>query len=76
MLAPWPNRIRDGRYAFAGREHRAAITEPERGTALHGLVPGSTGARCAAPSTSVTLGHELHPQPGYPFSLGLQSSTG
>ena len=38
VRAPWPNRIRDGRYRFAGREHVTPITEPERGTALHGLV--------------------------------------
>ena len=38
VLAPWPNRIRDSRYVFGGAEHRVAISEPERGNALHGLV--------------------------------------
>src|SRR4051812_7503826 len=38
VLAPWPNRVRDGRYAFDGDEHRLELSEPERGNALHGLV--------------------------------------
>src|SRR6185312_8485410 len=38
VLAPWTNRLRDGRYAFAGAERRVALSEPERGCALHGLV--------------------------------------
>ena len=37
-LLPWPNRVRDGRYAFGGAEHQLALTEPERHNALHGLV--------------------------------------
>ena len=38
VLVPWPNRIRDARYVFRGTEYRTAISEPERGGALHGLV--------------------------------------
>jgi aldose 1-epimerase len=37
ILAPWPNRIRDGRYAFGGRTHQLPLTEPGRGNASHGL---------------------------------------
>src|SRR5262245_30441119 len=47
VLAPWPNRLDGGRYAFDGVEGRAAIDEPERGNAIHGLVrwiPWSLGA--------------------------------
>lgn len=36
-LAPWPNRIVDGRYRFAGATHQLPLTEPTRGHALHGL---------------------------------------
>ena len=28
VLAPWPNRIEDGRYEFAGRSHQLPLTEP------------------------------------------------
>ena len=37
ILAPWPNRIRDGRYAFGGQTHQLPLTEPGRGNASHGL---------------------------------------
>ncbi len=38
VLAPWPNRIRDGRYTFGGEVHQLALTEPARHNAIHGLV--------------------------------------
>ena len=37
VLAPRPNRVVDGRYQFSGVDHQLALTEPERGHALHGL---------------------------------------
>jgi galactose mutarotase-like enzyme len=36
-LVPWPNRLRDGRYHFAGCELHLPLTEPEKGNAIHGL---------------------------------------
>jgi aldose 1-epimerase len=71
LLVPWPSRIEDGAYEFAGRRHQLALTEPEAGNAIHGLVRfvnWSVGAREAG---RVVMGHTLHPQPGYPFSLAL-----
>jgi aldose 1-epimerase len=38
LLAPWPNRISDGRYSFAGRTYQLRIDDLERRTADHGLV--------------------------------------
>src|SRR5262245_22954030 len=38
VLAPWPNRLEDGAYAFEGRSGQAALNEPELGNAIHGLV--------------------------------------
>ncbi|MGH2944760.1 MAG: aldose 1-epimerase family protein [Solirubrobacteraceae bacterium] len=72
VLAPWPNRIRDGRYAFAGSEHRIPITEPERNCALHGLVRCVKWQPVRRSSDHVTLGYVLRPQPGYPFTLRLE----
>ncbi len=37
LLLPWPNRIEDGQYEFAGRMHQMPINEPARNNALHGL---------------------------------------
>jgi aldose 1-epimerase len=71
VLAPWPNRLDGGRYAFGGVEGRAAIDEPERGNAIHGLVrwiPWSVGSRGEG---AVTLTTVLHPQPAYPWRLEL-----
>jgi aldose 1-epimerase len=74
VLLPWPNRIRDARYVFAGAEHRTAISEPERGSALHGLVLWASWHPLRHSSDDVALGYLLHPQPGYPFTLELEVS--
>jgi aldose 1-epimerase len=74
VLAPWPNRLRDGQYTWDGTEHQVAVTEPDRMTALHGLVAQVRFAQVASEAgadgdTSVTLRHDLVPTPGYPWSL-------
>jgi aldose 1-epimerase len=71
VLAPWPNRLDGGRYAFGGREGSAAIDEPELGNAIHGLVrwlPWGLGSRT---EEAVALDCVLHPQPAYPWRLEL-----
>ena len=37
-LIPWPNRLRDGSYTFAGTSGQLPLTEPDRRNAIHGLV--------------------------------------
>jgi aldose 1-epimerase len=71
VLMPWPNRVRDGRYRFDGLEHRLEISEPERTSALHGLVLWSRWRGVRSSSRRATFSYELHPQPGYPFSLRM-----
>ncbi|MHB8328349.1 MAG: aldose 1-epimerase family protein [Acidimicrobiales bacterium] len=71
VLAPWPNRLGDGRYSFAGRAGQAALDEPERHNAIHGLlrwVPWWLESRA---QNVLTMRCTLHPQPGYPWRLGL-----
>jgi aldose 1-epimerase len=68
-LAPWPNRIVDGRYEFAGTEHQVALTEPERSNALHGLVAWTAFAATASSPSSVTLATTIEAQTGYPFRV-------
>ena len=72
VLVPWPNRIRDARYVFRGTEYRTAISEPERGGALHGLVLWASWRPLRHSRDEVALGYMLHPQPGYPFTLQLE----
>ncbi len=74
VLAPWPNRIEGGRYAFAGRELQLALTEPRNGNAIHGL--GRWASWVATKHDDSTLNSidvtlVLRPQPGYPFHLRL-----
>lgn len=69
ILAPWPNRIEDGRYAFDGTDYELALTEPANRTAIHGLVMWARWDVESHTTNTVTLHHSLVPQPGYPFPL-------
>jgi aldose 1-epimerase len=70
-LAPWPNRIIDGRYLFAGEPQQLPLTEPERGNALHGLAAWLDFHVTARTVDSVTLAGTIEPQTGYPHRLEL-----
>ncbi len=72
VLAPWPNRLAQGRYSFDGEEHRLPLTEPETGSAIHGLVRWASWQPAERAPDRVTMEHVLHPQPGYPFTLRLR----
>ena len=68
-LAPWPNRVVDGAYDFAGQRHQLALTEPERGQALHGLLCWADFSERFADSDRVELAAIIEPQAGYPFRV-------
>jgi aldose 1-epimerase len=70
-LMPWPNRLRDGRYEFEGREYRVKVTEPETATALHGLTLSSRWRASRTSAHGITLTHQLRGREGYPFALDL-----
>jgi aldose 1-epimerase len=72
VLAPWPNRLRDGVYTWDGERHRTPVTEPERGTAIHGLVQFASWRAVERAEDRVVLEHLLFPRPGYPFTLRLR----
>lgn len=74
LLVPWPNRIRDGSYAFAGAEQQLALSEPGKRNAIHGLVRWANWTVRESADDRVTMGYELHPQPGYPHALSLSLS--
>ena len=69
---PWPNRIADGEYAFAGARHQLPLTEPASRNAIHGLTRWAPWRLKHGNHHSVQFQHDLHPQPGYPFSLRSQ----
>jgi aldose 1-epimerase len=72
VLAPWPNRISDGRYRFGGRQCQAPLNEPDRHDAIHGLVRWLDWSLVAHERAAVTLSCALRPQPGYEWQLDLE----
>jgi aldose 1-epimerase len=74
VLAPWPNRVVDGKYRFNGVGHQLALTEPDRGHALHGLALWQDFTLASQESNAVTLLVTVPPQDGYPFRLQLAVS--
>ncbi len=71
VLMPWPNRIEDGQYEFAGTTFQLPLDEPEGRNAIHGLVRWSSWSAGQVEPDRILLEHTLHPRPGYPFSLAL-----
>lgn len=72
VLVPWPNRVRDGRYVFAGTAHELPITERATGNASHGLVRWEAFRLLERTDDRVVVEHVLHPRPGYPFALEVR----
>lgn len=79
VMAPFANRVRDGRYTFAGAEHdlRPAM-HPQDTEVIHGLVRRARwrldGVDTSGGLAAVTLSTSIAPadHPGYPFALDLQ----
>jgi aldose 1-epimerase len=74
VLAPWPNRLGDGHYSWRGVHARAALDEPERSNAIHGLVRWLEWEVTEQSASGVSLRCPLAPQPAYPFGLDLSVS--
>lgn len=68
-FVPWPNRLRDGAYSFDAAAHQLALSEPGRRNAIHGLVRWQAFEPRNRTAAAVSMVHQLHPQPGYPFAL-------
>lgn len=68
-LVPWPNRVAGARYRFDGTEQQLAVTEPPAGNAIHGLARWVRWDVLNQSAASVTWGHVVVPQPGWPTSL-------
>jgi aldose 1-epimerase len=72
VLAPWPNRLRDGRYEFEGVAGLAALDEPERSNAIHGIVRWAPWRLVEKSTSAARLEYRIHPQPAYPYRLLLE----
>jgi galactose mutarotase-like enzyme len=71
VLAPWPNRLGDGRYVFQDLPIQVPLNEPERGNAIHGLVRWQLWQLETSHQNTVTASCRVLPTPGYPFALRL-----
>ena len=74
VCAPWPNRVAGGRYSHAGRTFQAVINEPQRNTALHGLVLEVPWTLVKRTDSSVTLRCSVGAGPAYPGVLAVTAS--
>lgn len=69
VLAPWPNRIRDGFFYFDGIEHQLEITEPARNNASHGLVRRSDWKLTNRTDSRVEQSIDLGLHKGWPYPM-------
>ena len=72
QLLPWPNRIRDGRYEFEGKQQQLALTEPARHNASHGLGRYVAWRLLDHQDDTVSQQLVIYPQPGWPGTLQAQ----
>ena len=73
LLAPWPNRIDQGKYTFDGAELQLAVSEPAKATAIHGLTRWAHWTAVQQEPAAITLRNEPHGQQGYPFSVEIDA---
>jgi aldose 1-epimerase len=69
VLLPWPNRIRQGRWTWEGRDLQLDVGSPEAPHAIHGLVAWQRWTTVQSAADSTTVGTVVEPHPGYPFRL-------
>ncbi|WP_322645539.1 aldose 1-epimerase family protein [Oerskovia flava] len=74
VLLPWPNRLRDGSYSYDGTDYQVPVSEPGRGTALHGLTCWQRWDVVEHTASIATLQIDLPPSPGYPFALRARAT--
>jgi aldose 1-epimerase len=73
IAAPWPNRIRDGKYEFHGVDYQIPINEPEHDCAVHGFAFDLDWTIEEHDDSSVCLTCTIRATPGYPFTLRLSA---
>lgn len=68
VLAPWPNRVRDGIWDDDGTAQQLTISEPKLANASHGLLR-FTAYEIEQSDAAATLRATIHPQTGYPYEV-------
>ena len=72
ILAPWPNRIKDGKYSFNKKDYQLPINEVSKNNSLHGLVANSLWEITFQNQSKVILEYLLDQPAIYPGKLQLQ----
>jgi len=68
LLAPWPNRIAQGRYVFEGNQYHLEIRDG-LGNAMHGLVDEATAEIVETRAGFLKLATKVDASAGYPWNL-------
>lgn len=74
VLAPWPNRLADGRWTWQGEQLQLPLTEAAKRNAIHGLVRWVGWTATDLTGSAVTMATTVWPTPGYPFLVGLTTT--
>ena len=69
VLLPWPNRLRNGRWTWAGSDLQLEVSSPESPNAMHGLVSWQHWTVLEATDSTASVGTVVEARPGYPFRL-------
>lgn len=72
VLAPWPNRIADGKYQFGENVFQLEINETDRNNALHGFAYKTDFEIKSQTPSEIVLEAKLTESNGYPFEIHLQ----
>lgn len=74
LLTPWPNRTSDGLFNVDGTEYHLEITEPQRNTAIHGLVRDQRWEVVNSTERSVMIEHTLGDDGRWPWKVELAAT--
>jgi aldose 1-epimerase len=72
VLAPWPSRLFEGRYGWAGSEYELPISDAKHRSATHGLVDKLEWAVDRSEPHAAELSVRVPRQPGYPFEVAVR----
>ena len=72
LLAPWPNRVRDGHYKIGETEYQLPINERNRNNALHGLIDNLEWFVHTRSDSELELETTLEESAAYPSSLQMK----
>lgn len=70
VMAPFANRIADGRFSFTGRDHRIPVNRPAEGMAIHGCARDRAWRVVEATGAGATLALHLD-EPALPWRFDL-----